>query len=140
MTPSVHSRHTVVVQFKGNGRKYHYLTWRGDIEIGNTVVIKTTHAGLLCVQVVDVLWNTTTQDAFKYIVDKVDEDAYDRYMMRIDNEREAEQRRFKRINDLEQELAKRRQAVEAQLIDERMKTDPNVQILVQELKQLKGEI
>ena len=148
--------HTVVVQFQQlsvgasriatparnlidsyTSKQYYYLTHRADITVGDWVVVWSPifDAPALC-KVVEVLWNTKTAMAYKHIIDKVDFTEWHNEQQRIEAEQAEKRRRAKRINELNLEIAQARQRVEAQLIEERLRTDPNVQAAQAELNAL----
>jgi len=120
-------------------KKYHYLTHRNDIEVGGWAVVWSPifNAPAL-VRIDEILWNTKSQMAFKHLIDVVDLTEYQREQLRLEAEAAEKRRRAQRVNELEHEINRAKQRVEAQLVQERLQQDPDIASAMAELAALKN--
>jgi len=142
--------HTLVCKFKNDvstrgmyaGHKspksYHYLTMRDDIVAGDSVVVRVPEGDLKVVEVQDVLYHTKTASSYKYIIDKVDFTEHNRQMELLQAEETLRRQREQRKRDLLMGIEDRRKAVEQQVIDERLKADPEYLRMQSELSSLQN--
>jgi hypothetical protein len=131
---------TVKCAFQGTPYKtYDYLTNRSDIQKGDTVVVMAPGGNPTCVTVVDVLYNTKTSRGFKYIVDKVDFDDYNKVQQQIEAQRQLERQRAHERAKLEKALEARRMQVKNELLRKAFAEDPMITELEASLRRLDGK-
>lgn len=142
--------HTVAVTFNEStlpykNKRYHYLTNRNDIAVGDVAVVMSPTAGPVCVTVKEVWYNTQTSAAFKYLVDKVDFDDYNRVQQEIEAAANERRRKAKEeaelraeIQKLERGIAARKEEIRLEIINREAAVDPFIRQQQERINELKS--
>jgi hypothetical protein len=128
------------LQSELTSKKYHYYTDRDDVKVDDYCVVwSPIFDAPALVQVVEVLWNTKTDWAFKYIIDKVDFTEYNRVMAEKAALAEARRIREQQKQHVQQELKAFKQRAEAAFIESYLEQNPEYVALKAQLKSLEGD-
>lgn len=121
--------HTVYVCFPNHSKQYSYLTDDDSVRRGDYVVVMSPSTGPTAVKVMEVLYNTRSTAAVKWVVDKIDFAAHEKLLAL---QRSSDLKR--REQEITQLLDKRKKQIEHELVNSRLRVDPEYQRLIYELR------